>query len=328
MLYDVTLRDGSHATRHILSPEIAYKYCSIADRAGMYAVEVGHGNGLGASSLLVGKSAFTDSEILTAARASLKSTKLSVHCIPGFATIERDLKPAIALGVEVFRVAAHVTEADVAATQISFVKGEGLEAQGVLMMTHMASTAQLVEQALIHQASGADAVIIMDSAGYYRPEEVKERISELSEALKIPIGFHAHNNLGLAIANALAARDAGATILDGSSMGLGAGAGNAQLENLAASSLSDRTDLKLLAVFFELSRLIESEYPEFLPRVSSASIESGLSGVFSGYAPHVKQISSEFGLDSSSLWQAIANRKLVAGQESMIREIAEDLMNL
>ncbi len=328
MLFDVTLRDGNHALRHQLSPDLVAKYCRIADGAGLYAVEVGHGNGIGASSLLVGKSAFPDSELLVAARKGLNQTKLSVHCIPGFATIERDIKPAIGHGVDVFRIATHVTEADVAETQISFVKGAGLEVQGVLMMTHMATLPRLVEQAQIHQFNGADAVIIMDSAGYYRPEDVSERISALKEALEIPVGFHAHNNLGQAISNAVAAERAGATFVDGSSMGLGAGAGNAQLENLAATTLADREDLSYLNKFFELSRLIESEFPEFLPRVSSASIESGLSGVFSGYAPQVKQLASEFGIDSSSLWKAIAGRKLVAGQESMIREIAEDLMNL
>lgn len=328
MLYDVTLRDGNHALRHQLSPSLVSKYCQIADGAGLYAVEVGHGNGIGASSLLVGKSAYQDSELLSAARAGLVSTKLSVHCIPGFATIERDIKPAIECGVDIFRIATHVTEADVAETQISFVKALGLEVQGVLMMTHMATVSMLVEQAQIHKLNGADAVIIMDSAGYYRPEDVSERISALTEVLDIPIGFHAHNNLGQAISNAVAAVRAGATFLDGSSMGLGAGAGNAQLENLAAISITDRDDLSLLNSHFELSLLIESEFPEFLPRVSSSSIESGLSGVFSGYAPQVKQLASEFGIDSSSLWRAIARRKLVAGQESMIREIAEDLMNL
>jgi 4-hydroxy 2-oxovalerate aldolase len=328
MLYDVTLRDGNHALRHQLSPGFVAKYSLIADKAGVYALEVGHGNGLGASSFLVGKSAFSDSELISAARNGLRETKLSVHCIPGFATIERDLKPAIALGVDIFRVATHVTEANVAETQISFLKDAGLEVQGVLMMTHMAETAQLIEQALIHEASGADAIVIMDSAGYYRPDDVLKRISELRNRLSVPIGFHAHNNLGLAISNALAAQQAGASILDGSSMGLGAGAGNAQLENLAANSLPNRGDLSSLTHFFDLSRLVESSFPDFLPIVSSASIESGLSGVFSGYAPQVKQVASEFGIDSSTLWREIARRKLVAGQESMIREIAQDLMNL
>lgn len=63
-------------------------------------------------------------------------------------------------------------------------------------------------------------------------------------------------------------------------------------------------------------------------RTTSSSTQSGLAGVFSGYAPQVYAAAEEFGLDSSTLWKEVASRKLVAGQESMIREIAQDLMNL
>jgi 4-hydroxy 2-oxovalerate aldolase len=146
--------------------------------------------------------------------------------------------------------------------------------------------------------------------------------------LAVPVGFHAHNNLGVAVTNALTAKDMGAKILDGSSMGLGAGAGNAQLENLAANLLSDRGDVDSIRVYLHLSRLVESIWSDFLPRISGGSIESALSGVFSGYAPQVAKLSEELGIDKSSLWKAIGKRKLVAGQESMIREIAQDLMNL
>ena len=328
MLYDVTLRDGNHALRHALTPEFVERYCSVADQTSSYAVEVGHGNGLGASSFLVGKSTSTDLQLLTTARNSLRNVKLAVHTIPGFATIERDLKPAIDLGVDVFRVATHASEADVAERHIGFLKKSGLEVQGVLMMTHMVSSEALVTQALLHESQGADAVIIMDSAGYYKPADVRSRIEALRQALSVPIGFHAHNNLGVAVTNALVAKDAGAEILDGSSMGLGAGAGNAQLENLAANLLSSRSEIDSISGYLKLSKLVEEEWFAFLPKVTSGSIEGALSGVFSGYAPQVAKIAAELGIEKSNLWKAIGDRKLVAGQESMIREIAQDLMNL
>ena len=82
-LYDVTLRDGNHALRHTLSSEFVRSYCEQADKSGVWAVEVGHGNGLGASSYLVGKSVESDEALLSAARDSLKNTKLAVHSIPG-----------------------------------------------------------------------------------------------------------------------------------------------------------------------------------------------------------------------------------------------------
>jgi 4-hydroxy 2-oxovalerate aldolase len=146
--------------------------------------------------------------------------------------------------------------------------------------------------------------------------------------LSIEVGFHAHNNLGLAVANAQAAAFAGATIVDGASMGLGAGAGNAQLENIIAVTSRDLADQSAIDSFLKMSTLVEQSYPDKLPRTSSSSIQSGMAGVFSGYAPQVKMLAEELGVEVNTLWQEMAKRKLVAGQESMIREIAQDLMNL
>lgn len=326
-IYDVTLRDGNHALRHQLTVEFLESYCEIADRSGVWAVEVGHGNGLGASSYLVGKSIATDAQLLTAARNSLKNTKLAVHSIPGFATLQRDLIPAIDLGVDIFRVATHVTEANTAEKHIEYLANKEILVHGVLMMSHMISINGLVEQAKMMENYGASAVIIMDSSGNFIPRDVSERIDALKSKLKVEVGFHAHNNLGVAVSNAITAEESGATIIDGASMGLGAGAGNAQLENIVAISGRD-SDLKKLNTFYSMSQIVETSFPENLPRVTSSSIQSGMAGVFSGYAPQVKALAQELGIEAGTLWSEMAKRKLVAGQESMIREIAQDLMNL
>lgn len=55
----------------------------------------------------------------------------------------------------------------------------------------------------------------MDSAGRYLPSDVTQRITALVDSLDIPVGFHAHNNLGMGIANSVAAVQAGATITTG-----------------------------------------------------------------------------------------------------------------
>ena len=168
----------------------------------------------------------------------------------------------------------------------------------------------------------------MDSAGNYVPKDVAERITAVCDATSIDIGFHAHNNLGVGISNALAAIDSGAVIVDGSSMGLGAGAGNAALEGIVVNYRRTSGESLGLEKFLMLSQLIESEFSDFLPRTTSSSIQSGDAGVFSGFAPQVRQLSVEFGVSQEDLWQELGKRRLVAGQESMIREIAQDLMNL
>jgi 4-hydroxy 2-oxovalerate aldolase len=326
--YDVTLRDGNHALRHSLSPKFIFEYCKIADEADIWAVEVGHGNGIGASSYLVGKSKFSDEDMLTVARESLKNTKLAVHSIPGFSTINKDLIPAVQLGVDIFRIATHVTEADISQKQIEFLVNKEKIVQGVLMMSHMIDLRGLVNQVEKMVSYGVSAVILMDSAGFFSPNDVTNRVQLLKDNFGVEIGFHAHNNLGVAISNALAAAESGASILDGASMGLGAGAGNAQLENIVINynrvSGIDMSPSR----FLELSTLVENSFKDKLPSVNSSSIQSGIAGVFSGYAPQVKEISNELGLDVQTLWNELGKRKLVAGQESMIREIAQDLMNL
>ena len=326
-IYDVTLRDGNHALRHQLKVEFVEKYCALADISGVWAVEVGHGNGLGASSYLVGKSVATDQQLLVAARSKLKNAKLAVHSIPGFATLNRDLIPAVDLGVDIFRVATHVSEANTAEKHIDYLANKDITVHGVLMMSHMISIDGLISQAKLMQSYGATAVIIMDSSGHFIPTEVRERIDALKNELNIEVGFHAHNNLGVAVSNAVIAQKSGASIIDGASMGLGAGAGNAQLEGIIA--VKNRDDRQRdLAPFYKMSQAIESDFAENLPRMTSSSIQSGMAGVFSGYAPQVKALAQELGIEPETLWSEIAKRRLVAGQESMIREIAQDLMNL
>lgn len=327
-IYDVSLRDGNHALRHALKPDFVSRYCAVAESSGVFGVEVGHGNGLGASSFLIGKASSSDRALLEAAREHLRNTKLGVHLIPGFATIQRDLAPAIELGVDVFRVGTHATEANTGRRHIDFLSSHRLYVQGVLMMSHTVDVETLVSQALLLRSYGASAVVIMDSAGNYVPANVTERISALVGELDCEIGFHAHNNLCVGVSNALAAIDAGATFIDGSAMGLGAGAGNASLEGIIANLLGSSRCKAELSRVLDLSSMVEKEFRDFLPLTTSSSIRSGLAGVFSGFAPHVQRIAQEYGLTQEDLWAELGKRRLVAGQESMIREVALDLMNL
>ena len=126
-----------------------------------------------------------------------------------------------------------MTEADIAIQHLKAARELGMMPVGFLMMAHMAPPKKILEQAQIFVDAGAEYVNIADSAGYMTPDDVRARISLLVEKLPIPVGFHAHNNLGLAVANALTAAECGADYIDVTCRGLGAGAGNAQAEVVA-----------------------------------------------------------------------------------------------
>ena len=327
LISDPTLRDGNHAIQHQLTAEQIAGYCRAADAAGVPIVEVGHGNGIGASSLQLGEAATSDDVVLKTARENLKNSKLGVHVIPGFATIKKDLERAIDLGVDVVRVAAHCSEADVTERHIGFARSKGKTVYGVLMMSHMVSPATLAEEAKKMESYGAEGFIFMDSSGYYLPADVVARVEALKKELSIPIGFHAHNNLGMATANSIAALEAGATMLDACSRGFGAGAGNAQLEVLIAvlQRMGYETGIDLYKVL-DAADLAEKTLMKTMPTIKSTSVVSGLAGVFSGFLNPVNRIAQQCNLDPRDIFFELGRRKIIAGQEDIIIEVAQDLV--
>lgn len=328
LISDPTLRDGNHAISHQLTADQIAIYCKAAENAGVPIVEVGHGNGLGASSLNVGIATTSDKIMLKMARKHLVKSKLGIHVIPGFATINKDINNAIDYGVDVFRIASHCSEADVTENHISYCSRMGKTVFGVLMMSHMLDEKGLLDQGLKMQDYGAEGLILMDSSGNYLPADVTKKVSYLVKNLNIPIGFHAHNNLGMGIANSIAAIESGARILDGCARGFGAGPGNAQLEVLVAvlHRMGYETGIDLYKML-EASDIAETELMKKIPTTNSTSIVSGLSGVFAGFLKPVNRAAAEFNVDPRDLFFNLGQRGVVAGQEDLIIEEAKKLQN-
>jgi 4-hydroxy 2-oxovalerate aldolase len=319
------LRDGNHAIRHKLDVQQIRTYCQAANTAGIDIVEVGHGNGLGASSFLLGMADVSDFNMLSVAREELTQSKLGIHFIPGFGR-SSDLKQAFEIGVDVFRIACHCTEANITERYINEVKSFGKIAYGVLMMSHMADSNKTLEQATLMKSYGADAIILMDSAGNYLPSDAKEKVSKIVNDLQIDVGFHAHNNLGLAIANTVAAVEAGARIVDGCAKGFGAGAGNAQLEVLV--SVLSRMGYKMssnLDRILDLVEITERDIVKNAPQIERGSILSGCYGLFSGFSKHVQTQAAAYEVSEYELYRELSTRKLVAGQEDIIIEVAKKM---
>ncbi|HYE60258.1 MAG TPA: 4-hydroxy-2-oxovalerate aldolase [Candidatus Kapabacteria bacterium] len=326
MIFDSTLRDGSHAISHQLTVDQVERYCRAVDAAGVHTVIVGHGNGLGASSLQVGLSAVEDVVLLRAARKELKKTKLGVFLLPGFGTIKDDLIPALDIGVDLVCVASHCTEADVTKQYIEYVAKRGKEVYGILMMYHMTTKERLLEEAKKMIQYGAQGIILMDSAGASTPALVKETVSFLVEQLNVPIGFHAHDNLGMAVAHTWMALEAGARIVDGTVRGFGAGAGNCQIEVLVAllRKMGYTIPVDLYALM-DASDQVVSTMMKKPQEIDSVSIASGLAGVFSGFALPVKRAAEQFGVDPRDIFMELGKRRVVGGQEDMVFEVAMEL---
>lgn len=326
LISDSTLRDGSHAIAHQFTSKNIRDYARGAESAGTPLLIVGHGNGLGASTLQLGMALLTDRQMLTVARKQLKKTKLGAFLIPGFGTIKNDLAPAIEIGCDAMMVACHCTEANITRQHIEYCAKRGLDAYGILMMSHMIGAGELLSQARLMQEYGAKGVLLMDSAGAYLPDDVTKKVGTLVGDLQIDIGFHAHNNLGMAIANSVAAVSAGAKIIDCTSRGLGAGAGNCQLEVLVAVLLKMgyKLDLDLFKLMDNSEKII-AKIASKGQEIAATSLTSGLAGVFSGFVPHVRRAAKRFNVDSRDILIELGRRKVVAGQEDIIVDVAMNL---
>ncbi|WP_462409782.1 4-hydroxy-2-oxovalerate aldolase [Neobacillus sp. Marseille-QA0830] len=325
LITEVALRDGSHAIRHQFTIDQVTSVAKALDDANVPYIEVSHGDGLGGSSLQYGFSLTNEMELIEAAASVVNNAKIAVLLLPGIGTIH-ELKQAARLGAKMARIATHVTEADVSPQHIATAKELGLETVGFLMMSHMAPTEKLVEQAKLMESYGADTVYVVDSAGALLPHQVKERIHALRGSLSVNVGFHAHNNLSLALANTMAAIEEGATRIDGSVRCLGAGAGNAQTEVLV--SVLDKLGIKTGIDVFKMMDIAEELVAPILEKpqeITRDSLVLGYAGVYSSFLLFAQRAAKRFGIDSREILIELGKRKVVGGQEDMIMDLAAEL---
>lgn len=324
-LTEVCLRDGSHVVAHQFTEQQVRAVARALDDAGMHYIEVSHGDGLGGSTIQYGKSLVDEMILIEAAADVCTKAKVAVLLIPGIGTVN-ELKQANKLGAQLVRVATHASEADVSAQHIDKARELGMEALGFLMMAHSVSIEKLVEQAKLMESYGAEAVYITDSAGALLPNEVRERVKALRDTLNIEIGFHAHNNLSLAVANTVAAIEEGATRIDSSVRCLGAGAGNTQTEVLLA--VLERMEINIGIDLYKMMDLAEDIVAPILPvaqEIRKGSLVLGYAGVYSSFLLHAERAAKRFGLDARDILMELGKMKVVGGQEDMILDVAADM---
>lgn len=324
IIHDMCLRDGMHAKREQVSVEQMVKIATALEAAGVPLLQVSHGAGLGGNSLQHGFALHSNEEYWDAVAPVLKNSIMSTLLIPGLGTM-KELRSAYEHGVRSVHVATHCTEADTSPQHIAFARELGMDTTGFLMMSHLNSPEGLAKQGKMMESYGAHTVYITDSAGYMLPADVKARVTALRNVLEedTEIGFHGHHNLGMGIANSIAAIEAGATRIDGSVAGLGAGAGNTPLEAFIA--VTDRMGINTGCDLFKLMDMAEDiivPMMDHMVRVDRSSLTLGFAGVYSTFLLHADRLGKKYGIPSRDILVELGRKKMIGGQEDMIEDTA------
>jgi 4-hydroxy 2-oxovalerate aldolase len=326
-LTDTSLRDGSHHKRHQFTADDVRSIVAALDDAGVPVIEVTHGDGLGGSSFTYGFSHTPEQELIKVAAETARRARIAVLMLPGVG-VKDDILVSQDNGASIVRIATHCTEADVSVQHFQLARDRGLETVGFLMMAHSQPPEALAKQARVMADAGCQCVYVVDSAGALVLEQVSERVEALVAELgdDAQVGFHGHENLGLSVANSVAAARAGAKQIDGSVRGFGAGAGNTPLE--AFVGVCDKLGFSTGVDFFKIVDAAEDVVRPVMPEeclLDRMALMMGYAGVYSSFLKHAYTQAERYGVSGAQILVRAGERKLVGGQEDQLIDIALEL---
>lgn len=321
---DTTLRDGSYAVDFRFTGADTARFCSGLEAAGFRYIEIGHGAGLRAGERGLGRAAATDQAYLCAARDAVSSASFGMFCIPGIAVLD-DVDMAADHGMGFIRIGTDVTKVPESESFIDLAKRRGMLVMTNFMKSYALPPREFAREVKRSEGFGADVVYIVDSAGSMLPGEVVEYFHAVREVSDIPVGFHGHNNLGLAVGNTLRMADEGAVFVDSSLQGLGRSAGNAMTEALVAALLRQgyHTGVDLLSTLRLGYRLVT-------PLLRNAGIlpldlVAGYAGFHSSFLPRLLDAATRHQADPARLMIEVCGVDRVQLREDVLEEIARRL---
>ena len=248
-LVETTLRDGSYAVDFQFTGADTAFLVSTLDQAGITYIELCHGSGFRneVSPYRSKTRPFAIDEVhLAAAQSAARSAKLGV--ITG-AWAVRDFPLLVKHGFSFVRfgLLPHELLLDESFATVEAAKQLGLTVSVNLMQTSSVPVPEVARAAALFAKRGADWFYVVDSAGGMMPQKVRDYVHAVVEESGLVVGLHAHNNTGLALANCLAAIDAGATRVDSTLQGVGRGTGNPSTEQLllALQALGHERDVQI-----------------------------------------------------------------------------------
>lgn len=323
-IMDVTLRDGSYAINFQYSVADEKNICSSLENLGYKYIEIGHGMGIGASNEKNGCALHSDIEYLQCARDCLSTAKYGVFCIPEVATLE-DIALAANYGCSFIRIGTNVEDVKKSEKYIKYAKQNNLMVMANYMKSYAASPEQFKEALQYSESWGADLIYIVDSAGSMMPADIEKYYNVIRQCSNIKVGFHGHNNIGMALANSLFAIQLGIDFIDCSLQGIGRGAGNTALEYLTIclKKLGYNLPIDVMELLLISKKYV---FPLMKKRgINPIDLECGIAGFHSSYLKEIHKCAAAYGVNPLKLIESYCQKDQVGMNCDLLNNIAETL---
>lgn len=325
-IIDTTLRDGSYAINFQFTKEQTSIISEKLEDAGIEYIEVGHGIGLNARASNENPAVCSDSEYITSAVNAVQKAKTGVFCIPKFARLE-DIEMAVDNGIKFIRIGTNATEVKQSEKYIKKAKDLGLEVFANYMKSYAIEPKEFAQNVLLSESYGADGVYIVDSAGGMFKDDIKKYFEEIRKVSNISVGFHAHDNLGLAIANNLASIEMGLDFVDSSLQGLGRSSGNASTELLVLNLI--KRGYKLNIDYIKLMEIGNKYIAPLLSAKGRTPLDmiSGFAEFHSSYMHFIEQSAKKYHVNPLQLIVEYCNYDKINMDTEKLDEIAHQIKN-
>lgn len=325
-ILDTTLRDGSYTVNFGFDGTDTFRIASALDHCGVDYIEVGHGNGLNANMQTGFEPAVCpDETYMQAAGCAVKNGKWGMFFIPGIGTVD-DIRCAADHGMGFIRIGTEPEKIRQGVPFIEEAKKHGMTVFCNIMKSYAVPPDEFGSIAAYAEGNGADYIVIVDSAGGMLTDDVKAYCEAVKREACIPFGIHAHNNMGLAVANTLQAFASGATVLDGSLRGIGRSAGNASVEMLlfALQRMRVETDIDVYGLLEIAEKHIDPILYKGL-RDSSISIVSGFAEFHSSFLGKINHYAELYDVDPKRLIARLTQVNKTGAPDALVESLAREM---
>jgi 4-hydroxy 2-oxovalerate aldolase len=299
-LLDCTLRDGSYAVDFQFDEEFVTQLLCRLNETPVPKIEIGHGIGLEAERAGIKPCNIDHHRWCEIAGSTLTNKPWGMFAQPEFTRLST-VAELTEKGMSFVRVGM---EPDKVADNLEYLH-RATELCPQVYLNLMKSSATPIEQLLgmlDGVSSAVTGIYVVDSYGAMLPADVHRYVSAVRQHFPV-VGFHGHDNLGMANINSITAWQAGATVVDGTLNGIGRGSGNAAIESLAGIIKMLDTDL---FDYQELARLAEfcRVNMDVIGEDRTMQVLGSVIGIHSAFFPLVEELAAKYGTDPGRLMEA------------------------